>query len=57
MDTEEAIEGAWLVAADIENSLGRWVLVETGYPDGWREFHAEVGREVPGAGVRDRTAG
>ncbi|MGW4325593.1 hypothetical protein ACWEKR_06840 [Nocardia sp. NPDC004573] len=51
MDIEEAIRGARLLAADIENSLGIRARVETEYPADWQEFHVEIERPAPTAWV------
>lgn len=48
---EEAVRGAHLLATDIESSLGMRTRVETEYPDGWREFHEEIGRTAPSTWV------
>lgn len=49
MDIAEAARGARLIAADIENTLGFSVRIDTEYTDEWREFGEQTGRPTPQA--------
>ncbi|RJO73515.1 hypothetical protein D5S18_20105 [Nocardia panacis] len=47
MEIDDAVEGARLVAADIERSLGFSVEVSTEYTGDWQEFGAVSRRPAP----------
>lgn len=49
MGIDEAVRGARLLAADIEESLGFSTQISTEYTEDWRRFGAQSGRPVPKA--------
>src|SRR5689334_2130086 len=51
MDIDEAVRGARLLAADIEQSLGFSTQISTEYTEDWRRFGELSGRPVPKAWV------
>lgn len=51
MGIDEAVRGARLLAADIEESLRFSTQISTEYTEGWRRFGDESGRPVPKAWV------
>ncbi|WP_280473232.1 hypothetical protein [Nocardia asiatica] len=51
MDIDEAVRGARLLAADIEQSLGFSTRISTEYTENWRKFGERFGRPVPKAWV------
>jgi hypothetical protein len=51
MDIDEAVRGARLLAADIEQSLGFSTQISTEYTEDWQRFGEQSGRPVPNAWV------
>ncbi|MGK8511613.1 hypothetical protein ACRS5S_27520 [Nocardia asiatica] len=51
MDVDEAVWGARLLAADIEQSPGLATQISTEYTEDWQRFGEQSGRPVPNAWV------